>query len=359
MDRHYLEWDGNEWSGTINEVMSTKGYILDLEIIGDAPAPDMKLYGAILDPETPIPLTPNTGNWVGYFIREAQMPLDAIPADVLPYVTRIQAQYWAMIRQEADPEWRYKGRVMPIQYGDMIIIDVAGECPPLVWNQPAQAAEAMTLLVPEYYSYEEQANYLPIFIETDSTSDIQEIAVLANGEVRGAAVREPGDTLVQVSAYLQGVPEGTPLSFETWSGFKSAPAGSGSYAVFNPVDKKYENRTLYKGENAPYHAVSLKSVANAVGPGRVAEVSCAPNPSTGETTFTIRMEEMAKVTLLIRDINGRTIATLLDNEMPKGLYHTKWYGAHDNGSDAVNGVYFYSLSIDGRQQASGKIVLIR
>jgi hypothetical protein len=354
-----LYWNENGWYGTLNEVISSRGYILHLDIIGDAPAPEMKLYGAILDPETPIPLTPNEENWVGYFIRDAQMPLDAIPADVLPYVTRIQAQYWAMIRTNSDPEWRYKGRVMPIQYGDMVIIDVVGECPPLVWNQPEQAAEEMDLLVPEYFAYEEQANYLPLFVEMDAESDIQEIAVLANGEVRGAAVREPGDTLTQVSAYLGGVPEGTPLSFETWSGFKSAPAGPGSYAVFNPVDKKYENRTLYKGENAPYHAVSLKSAAHAVAPDRRVEVSCSPNPSTGETTFTIRMEEMAKVTLMIRDINGRTIANLLDNDMPKGLYHTKWYGAHDNGSDAVNGVYFYSLSIDGRQQTSGKIVLIR
>lgn len=352
-----LIWKYQGWSGTLLDVISTWGYILEMELT-DAEAPYVKLYGARLDPATPITLNVGEENWIGYFIPEAQMPLDAFPAATLELITSIKAQDWAMIRQEADPEWRYKGRVMPIRYGDMVKVTVS-QSNSFSWNQPAEAAEEMALLVPEYYSYEEQADYLPIFVETDSTSDIQEIAVLANGEVRGAAVREPGDTLVQVSAYLQGVPEGTPLSFETWSGFKSAPADPGSYAVFDPVDKKYVSRTLYKGENAPYHAVSLKPAANALTPDRRVEVSCAPNPSTGETTFTIRMEETARVTLTIRDINGRTIATLLDNEMPKGLYHTKWYGAHDDGSDAVNGVYFYSLSIDGRQQASGKIVLIR
>jgi DNA-binding beta-propeller fold protein YncE len=352
-----VTWNYNGWTAGFEDVTSTSGYQLDLELT-DAESPHVILYGARLDPATPITLNAGEENWIGYFIPEAQMPLDAFPAATLELITSIKAQDWAMIRQEADPEWRYKGRVMPIRYGDMVKVTVS-QSNSFSWNQPAEAVEEMALLVPEYYSYEEQADYLPIFVETDSTSDIQEIAVLANGEVRGAAVREPGDTLVQVSAYLQGVPEGTPLSFETWSGFKSAPAGSGSYAVFDPLDKKYENRTLYKGENAPYHAVSLKSGANAVTPDRRVEVSCAPNPSTGETTFTIRMEEMAKVTLMIRDINGRSIATLLDNEMPKGLYHIKWYGAHDNGSDTVNGVYFYSLSMNGHPQSSGKIVLIR
>ena len=353
-----LYWNYNGWTGDLITVKSTDGYKLNHEIVGDGASPAMVLYGAILDPETEIPLNPNTSNWVGYFIEDAQMPLDAIPEVILQHLTRIQAQYWAMFRPNTAVAWRYKGRVMPIQYGDMVIIDVDEQCT-LVWNQPDQAAEEMDLLVPEYFAYEEQANYLPLFVEMDAESDIQEIAVLANGMVMGAAVREPGDTLIQVSAYLGGVPEGTPLSFETWSGYKSAPVAPGSYAVFDPVDNKYISRTLYKGENAPYHAVSLKAGANAVAPDNRVELSCAPNPSTGETTFTIRIEEMAKVKLTIRDINGRAIATLLDSEMPKGLYHTKWYGTHDDGSDAANGVYFYSLSIDGWQQAFGKLVLIK
>jgi len=352
-----ITWNDNGWTSGFEDVISTSGYQLDMELT-DAEAPYVTLYGARLDHATPITLYAGQEDWIGYFIPEAQMPEDAFPAATLEYITSIKAQHWAMFRHPAEPLWFIKGRVRPIQYGDMVKVTVS-QTTSFSWNQPAGAAEEVALLVPEYYSYEEQADYLPIFIETDSTSGIQEIAVLANGEVRGAAVREPGDTLVQVSAYLQGVPEGTPLSFESWSGFKSAPADPGSYAVFDPVDKKYVSRTLYKGENAPYHAVSLKSGANAVAPDRRVEVSCTPNPSTGENTFTIRMEEIANVKLLIRDINGRTIATLLDGDMPKGLYHTKWYGTHYDGSDAVNGVYFYSLSIDGRQQASGKIVLIR
>ena len=355
---NYLRFFNDEWYGNLLEVISTDGYQLDLDILSDDEAPKMNLYGAILDPETPITLSVGE-NWVGYFIEDAQMPLDAIPASVLQYVTQIKAQYWTMIHNiNNDPEWRYKGHVTPIQYGDMVKISVNQQCT-LVWNQPLAAAEEMLALETEYFEFEEQADYLPLFVETDSTSDIQEIAVLANGVVKGAAVRQQGDTLTQVSAYLEGVAPGTPLTFETWEGYKSAPAQKTGYAVYNPARKAWEPRTLYHGEHANYHVVSLKAVAAEVSSLAEAEVSCTPNPFNSETTFTIRMDQAARVSLTIRDMNGRTVATLLNSRMPEGLFRAKWDGIGSNGTNAGNGVYYYHLSIDGRQQDSGKIVLIR
>ncbi len=357
---NYLRYFNNEWLGNLLDVISTDGYKLDLDILSDDDAPNMKLYGAILDPDTPITLYPGAGgNWVGYFIEDAQMPLDAIPAGVLQHVTQIKAQNWTMIHDiSGDPEWRYKGHVTPIQYGQMVIIYVDQQ-QTLVWNQPQAAAEEMTAPETEYFEFEEQADYLPLFVETDSTSDIQEIAVLANGEVKGAAVREAGDTLTQVSAYLGGVPPGTPLTFETWDGYKSAPAQITGYAVYNPARKAWEPRTLYHGERAHYHVVSLKAGAAEVSSMLEAEVSCAPNPFNSETTFTVRVNQTAQVSLTIRDMNGRTVATLLDSRMPEGLFRATWDGTGSNGANAGNGVYYYHLAIDGRQQASGKIVLIR
>lgn len=358
---NYLRYYNNEWLGNLLDVISTEGYKLDLDILNDNVAPEMKLYGAILDPEEPITLqTGTSGNWVGYFIEDAQMPLDAIPADVLQHVTQIRAQNWAMFHSlnGIEPEWKYKGYVTPIHYGDMVIIYVDQQ-QTLVWNQPQAAAEEMLVHQTEYFEFEEQADYLPLFVETDANSDIQEIAVLAEGEVRGAAVRLAGDTLTQVSAYLGGVAPGTPLSFETWTGYKSAPIGRNGYAVYNPMSKKYENRTLYKGENARYHAVSLKSGTETPALTKPVEVGCAPNPFNSETTFTVRVNQTARVSLTIRDMNGRTVATLLDSQMPEGLYQADWDGTVSNGANAGNGVYYYNLTIDGRPQASGKVILIR
>jgi flagellar hook assembly protein FlgD len=105
--------------------------------------------------------------------------------------------------------------------------------------------------------------------------------------------------------------------------------------------------------------VSLKAGAAEVSPMAEAEVSCAPNPFNSETTFTLRVNQTALVSLTIRDINGQTVATLLNSRMPDGLYQATWDGTGSNGAIAGNGVYCYHLIIDGKQRDSGKIVLIR
>ena len=65
--------------------------------------------------------------------------------------------------------------------------------------------ESTSLPETAYYEFEEQASYVPYFIEMDSVSDAQEVAILADGEVKGAAVREAGDTIIEVNAYLEDV----------------------------------------------------------------------------------------------------------------------------------------------------------
>jgi hypothetical protein len=352
-----ITWNGIEWSGYLQYVTSTGGYQLDLALT-DAESPYITLYGARLDPSTPITLYSGQENWIGYFIPEAQMPLDAFPAATLARITSIKAQNWAMIRQEADPEWFIKGRIMPIQYGDMVKVSV-DQTIDFSWNQPTEAAEEMALLVPDYYNYEEQADYLPLFVEMDAGSDIQEIAVLANGEVRGAAVRENNDTLVQVSAYLDGVPAGTPLSFETWSGYKSAPAAPGSYAIHNQHTGVWEARALYKGENAAYQRVSLKTPATQLPAITAGSITCAPNPFSSHTTFTIRIDQTAPVRLLILDINGNLVRELTNGTMPAGLYKVSWDGTGANGNPMNDGIYHFSFTINQKQQASGKVVLIK
>lgn len=50
-------------------------------------------------------------------------------------------------------------------------------------------------------------------MEFDSSSDIQEIAVIADVEYKGAAVRLEGYTIVELNAYLEVTSAGAPLEF--------------------------------------------------------------------------------------------------------------------------------------------------
>ncbi|OQX76023.1 MAG: hypothetical protein B6D64_10625, partial [Bacteroidetes bacterium 4484_276] len=337
---NYLIFNGDYWYGNLDNVQSTKGYKLELDLT-DSPMPDIALHGAKLDPSTQLTIYPNTENWVGYFIEEAQMPEDAIPAPVWDDLTIVRAQYWAMFKSTTEPyTWKIKGHVTPIHYGDMIILETAAGIS-FQWNQPQEAAEEIETIITEYYSYEEQANYLPIFVETDSISGIDEIAVLANGDVVGAAVRLPGDTLVEVNAYLEDVPSGTPLEFETWSDYKSAPVEKGSYSVKNPFTGIYEKRNIYKGESAKYHIASLKSGTVARTPACISDASCSPNPFRSETLFSFRLNTTSPVSLRIYDQNGNRVSELMNSTLPAGYYKTAWDGANSTGARIDNGVYFY------------------
>jgi hypothetical protein len=321
--------------------------------------PLIDLHGAKLNPTTAITLSTNHENWVGYFIAESQMPEDAIPEDVFDHITYLKAQYWTMIRQETEPyTWFIKGNVTPIRYGDMVIIEVDSQ-QTLVWNNPEEPAEEMEALTTEYYSFTEQADYLPIFVETDSISDIQEIAVLAGNEVVGAGVRLPGDTLVEVNAYLEGVPAGTPLEFETWSGYKSQPVLAGDYAVQNRNTGNYEKRVIYKGERAKYHLVSLKAGQDALISKSLSDATCLPNPFSRETLFTFRLNTEGNVGLAIYDLAGNHISELLNGELPAGYYEAVWDGRNTAGTQMQNGVYIYKLIAGDGNEISGKVVLIK
>lgn len=356
----FKKWQNYTWSGYLNNVRSTNGYKLELDIDeNESNMPLIELHGAKLDPATPITLYPNQGNWVGYFIEEAQMPTDAIPEDVFDHITYLKAQYWTMIRQETEPyTWFIKGNVTPIRYGDMVIIETDSQ-QTLVWNNPDEPAEEMEALTTEYYSFTEQADYLPIFVETDSTSDIQEIAVLAGDEVVGAGVRLAGDTLVEVNAYLEGVPAGTPLEFETWSGYKSQPVLAGDYAVQNRNTGNYEKRVVYKGERAKYHLVSLKAGQDALISKSLSDATCLPNPFSRETLFTFRLNTEGNVDLAIYDLAGNHISELLNGELPAGYYEAVWDGRNTAGTQMQNGVYIYKLIAGDGNEISGKVVLIK
>ena len=60
------------------------------------------------------------------------------------------------------------------------------------------------------------------------------------------------------------------------------------------------------------------------------------------------------VTLIIYDITGRAVETLIDKELKAGSYSADW-----NASNYSSGIYFYSLLIDNKIFETRKMVLIK
>ena len=85
-----------------------------------------------------------------------------------------------------------------------------------------------------------------------------------------------------------------------------------------------------------------------------------PNPFNPETriSFSINGQGIQPVRLVVYNILGQKVATLLDKELAPGNYETTWDGTNSSGEKQASGVYFYSLSV-GNSRETKKMVLAK
>lgn len=352
-------WINDVWTGFLNNVRSTDGYKLELDLSpGDGYVPKIALHGAKLNPNTPITLYPNQENWVGYFIESAQYPWEAFPSGLYNnQLTMIKSQYWTMTKYNG--QW-IGNKVTPIKYGDMVILEINGQLPvSFMWNNSTTSSEGEELLKAEHYSFEEQSDYIPIYIQIDTPDEFREIAVIADGECVGAVACIPGDTLVELNAYLQGIPQGTPLEFGTWTSYKSDKIGADDYAVMNASNGHFEKRQIFKGESAPFYMVSFKKSETTQSASLITGISCSPNPFDIFTTFNFSLTQNSDAELTIYDLVGNRVYTVINGNLAAGYYSFKWNGNTDSGNRLNNGVYIYKIKTANGELFLGKVVIIR
>jgi hypothetical protein len=255
-------------------------------------------------------------------------------------------------------QWFASSRVTPIEYGDGLIVTVSEDCD-LVWNYASEPAESYEYPETENFSYSEKAEYTPFYFVMDSLDGISEIGLMVNDSCVGAAVVEPGDSIVEVNAYLTGMPSGVPVEVETFSGYKSARLGSDSYSVVDLPTKKRISRQVYTGEHRPYYVISFKAGERAVEEDIVILQPPAPNPFNSSCSLNFVLKRYAGLTLTVHDLRGKQVATLMQGAYPEGLYEAAWTGKDASGNNAENGIYLIRLTVDDRIVENEKVVLIQ
>jgi hypothetical protein len=84
-----------------------------------------------------------------------------------------------------------------------------------------------------------------------------------------------------------------------------------------------------------------------------------PNPFNPSTTIEFSIAKRSNVRLVIYDITGRIVRTLIDGqEFEPGLYRVQWNGKNDYGEYVASGIYIYRLQA-GNFTATRKMVLTR
>ena len=64
------------------------------------------------------------------------------------------------------------------------------------------------------------------------------------------------------------------------------------------------------------------------------------------------------ITLVILDIRGRTVRTLINKEQRFGYQSVVWDAKNDDGDDVSSGVYFYQIR-SSNFNAVGKLVFVK
>ena len=83
-----------------------------------------------------------------------------------------------------------------------------------------------------------------------------------------------------------------------------------------------------------------------------------PNPFNPATTIQYDIPIDADVLLVVYDILGRHVKTLINTTQSAGYKSIKWNGTNDKGQTISAGVYFYQLQTSGYSKVR-KMVLLK
>jgi flagellar hook assembly protein FlgD len=66
-----------------------------------------------------------------------------------------------------------------------------------------------------------------------------------------------------------------------------------------------------------------------------------PNPFNPVTSITFDVAEMDEVSLIVYDLTGKEVATLVSGIYAPGTYNLEWNAVNNSGDGIVSGMYVY------------------
>ncbi len=84
-----------------------------------------------------------------------------------------------------------------------------------------------------------------------------------------------------------------------------------------------------------------------------------PNPFNPSTTIAYQLAEAGQVSLVVYDLTGNVVSTLVNESQTAGYYQTVWNGRDRRGVPVATGVYFYRLKAGTEFVKTHKMVLMK
>jgi hypothetical protein len=83
-----------------------------------------------------------------------------------------------------------------------------------------------------------------------------------------------------------------------------------------------------------------------------------PNPFNPSTTISYTLPGEGKVTIMIYNIMGQEVKTLVDEVQASGIHSVVWQGINVHGIEVASGMYFYNVKFGGNS-ITKKMILMK
>jgi Leucine-rich repeat (LRR) protein len=136
-----------------------------------------------------------------------------------------------------------------------------------------------------------------------------------------------------------------------------------------PDTGNYDIKVIAKNEHgvetnwSVSRTITVGGLPTAVG-GEVAQIYeyslCQnyPNPFNNSTVIKYSIKQSTHVEIIVYDISGRLVKSLISQEQQPGEYNVVWDGTDSNGHKMASGLYFYRLRVDN-QIITNKMLLMQ
>jgi hypothetical protein len=230
----------------------------------------------------------------------------------------------------------------------------------VAWTVPGEVSGEYRLLVTLYDGGEDiGAGISPEPFAVDATVGVALGAFRAAVEARGVALHWEIEYGMSGFNVLRSEEEA--VGYERITSDIAPTKTSAVGAVYEFTDESARpNRTyFYKLEE-----VSSNGTGQVFGPFEVTYRAAfaleqnAPNPFNPSTRIRFTLPENSDVSLVVYDVAGREVRTLVNERKEANHYDIEWDGRDANGRAVASGVYFYKLQA-GKHVATKKMLMMK
>ena len=320
--------------------------------------------GMPIDPITPIDLTQDW-NWVAYY-PQFILPIDAALQSIVPNVYQVKNQTQSAIYYDPPGTWVGDLTQMEPNIGYKINMNSADQ---LVYPEPVE-------FIPSNNLFREDPPDWEVITGTQYN-----MILMAQVEFNLEPFDNTDDNMVGAFG-----PEGEQdcRSIGVWQP-PNPPYWDGYwyFTIVGNIDGEDISFKIYDSETEAiydcYETIFFEDNATIGSPTDLFELTCGetaiedilptnekimlanyPNPFNPSTTisFSLNTENTEDTEIIIYNIKGQKVKTLIDDQYSKGAHSVIWDGRDENNQSVSSGLYFYKLS-SGKEVQVKKMLLLK